>query len=486
MHNTVLDYFREHLESGKFICEIETAEKTFFKDVFANALKRGMPFRHSNQKIISVILPNSTCYIEYLLATIATNNIFNPLPYFTSAPELEKIFHYLAPAFIVTDRRDIADQFHSSYSVIDTSVWQLPKKPIEIKPVDPHLPAALYYSSGTTSDPKGVLYSHRNMVSLILSIVRGFRFTANDNQLAFLPFGHTASINYNILPALVAGSNLFISKGFEHLRDQFFEVLARHRITYTEIVPTILTMLLKLNFDVSKLDLNSLRFIGCGSSFLPLESQKEFIKTYGIKVANLYGLSETGPSHIDDPLKKGWKPGSIGIPLDVNDCRIAPDGEILLKGDNVFIGYYKNPRAYKKVVQNGWFHTGDLGTEKGGRFYFLDRKKDLIIKGGINVVPAEIEEVLYKHANVLECVVTGKRNEIFGEDVVAVVVPKTKVDSEAFVRDLKQICKRELSGYKIPSEILIWEELPKTHSHKLLRRKVRDVINEVKPFKRKS
>ena len=131
------------------------------------------------------------------------------------------------------------------------------------------------------------------------------------------------------------------------MADNIFNILEKHKITYTEIVPTVLFVLNKLKIDISNINLSSLEFIGCSSSTLPLSAQKEFIKQYGVGVGNLYGLSETGPTHIDDPREKGWQPGSVGIPLDVNECRISDDGEILIKGENVFTGYYKNEKLYK-------------------------------------------------------------------------------------------------------------------------------------------
>jgi len=475
---TIVDCFRKNLGSGKVVCEVETGQELAFKQIWQNADKRRADFYKMDQKIIVVILPNSIFYIEYLLAVLGTNNIFNPLPYFLSLQELKTILEYLESPCLVTDRQDIINAFQGKYQFINPLTQTPSKKPIGDKNIDENAPAVLYYSSGTTGNPKGILYSHKNMVSLIDSLVRGFKFTGNDNQLAFLPFGHTASINYNILPALMAGSNLYISKGFEELRSNFFAVLDKYKITYTEIVPAVLLMLLKLNVNISRYDLSNLRFIGCGSSTLPLTSQKEFIERYKIKVANLYGLSETGPSHIDYPLGDDWRPGSIGVPLDVNHCKIGHDGEILLKGDNVFVDYYKNKDLYKQVVKDGWFHTGDIGFERDGKYYFVDRKKDLIIKGGINIVPMEIEEVFYKHNRVHECVVVGKEDKIIGEDIVAVVVPKDKNKGAGLIRELKKLCKDKLSNYKIPSRILIWDELPKTHSNKLMRRRVREIVNE--------
>ena len=174
---------------------------------------------------------------------------------------------------------------------------------------------------------------------------------------------------------------------------------------------------------------------------------------------------------------KGWKPGSIGIPLDVNQCKIGNDGEILIKGENVFVGYFKNKKLYKKTVIGGWFHTGDLGKKDNGKFYFTDRKKDLIIKGGINIVPMEIEEVVHEHPNVLECAVVGKDHEIFGEDIVLVAVKNGAIQNNKLSVEIKNLCKKRFSPYKVPSHIEFWKNIPKTPSKKLLRKKVREIIN---------
>ena len=167
------------------------------------------------------------------------------------------------------------------------------------------------------------MYSNQNMISLIESINKDFGFNKTDRHLALLPFGHTASINYNILPALMVGSELYISRGFENMNISFFKLLKKFNITYTQVVPSILFILNKMNIKISKNFLPKLKFLGCGSSYLPLSKQKEFIKKYKIKVANLYGLSETGPTHIDDPRLKNWKPGSLGKPLSV--CKFKLD-----------------------------------------------------------------------------------------------------------------------------------------------------------------
>ena len=475
---TLADYFVDHLSSMNGVLEVETGIEKSYAQIYENALSLAAGLELKKGDRLTVLLPNSCNWIEYFIASMIGGWIFSPVPYFVQVQELDKILKYVNPKAIISDRKDIKQKLGARYNVLKVYENKSSHTNYTRPNIEENDAAALYYSSGTTGNPKGVIYSHKNMTSLIASIIRGFKFTNEDKQLAFLPFGHTASINYNILPALMAGSNLFISQGFEQLRKNFFIVLSKHRITYTQIVPTVLLMLNKLSIRTDFLDLSQLQFIGCGSSTLPFTSQLEFIEKYGVKVANLYGLSETGPSHIDDPREPGWKPGSIGYPLDVNKCKIAEDGEILLKGENIFIEYYQNESLYNKVVIDGWFHTGDLGEKNNKKFYFTDRKKDLIIKGGINIVPMEVEEAIYLHPFVAECVVVGKFSKIHGEEIIAVVVKTDNAPEDVQLnQEIKDYCKKRLSSYKVPSKVFFWVSLPKTASKKLIRREVREKIN---------
>jgi len=475
---TIADYFAEHLLSNNGVLEVETGVKKSYAQVYENAMGLAAGLELKEGERLTVILTNSCAWVEYFLASMIGGWVFSPVPYFVQVQELDKILAYVKPKAIITDREDINQKLGAKYKVLKVYEKQASYKDYKRPIIMEDQAAALYYSSGTTGNPKGVIYSHKNMTSLIASIIRGFKFSNKDKQFAFLPFGHTASINYNILPALMVGCNLIISKGFEQLRQNFFVVLSEHKITYTQIVPTVLLMLNKLRMNNEGIDLSQLQFIGCGSSTLPLTSQIEFMEKYGIKVANLYGLSETGPSHIDDPREPDWIPGTIGTPLDVNECRIDEDGEILLKGENIFIGYYQNEPLYKEVINDGWFRTGDLGEKKKDKFYFTDRKKDLIIKGGINIIPMEVEEAIYLHPFVAECVVVGKFSKIHGEEIIAVIVKTEDAPEEAqLTREIKDCCKQKLSNYKVPNKVFFWESLPKTPSKKLIRRKVREEIN---------
>ena len=452
-----------------------------YADIFKSSKRYADTFNDCNQEIITVVLPNSIEYIEVLIACILTGNIFNPIPFFTSDEELERILSYIKPKIVVTNRNLLLN--HSTkINVID------PKTVIE-KDVDVDFSyklsilgnetAALYYSSGTTGNPKGVLYSHDNIFYLISSINKGFLFDWKTKHLAILPFGHTAAINYNIFPCLFNGSPLVLAESFTNIAPKFFKIINDEKINYVQVVPTVVYMLLKIRYSIDELNFSSLMFLGCGSSILPLESQAQFEDRFGVKIANLYGLSETGPTHVDDPRLENWVPGTIGLALDVNECKLSENSELLIKGRNVFTGYYKNQNLYDEVVKDGWFHTGDLVSYENGRYMFKDRSKDLIIKGGINIVPAEIEEILYMHESIHEAAVVGITHEVFGEEITAAVVLKSAQNDQNIIKpELYRLLEKHLSPYKHPVDILFFETLPKTHSGKLKRREVKWIVEQ--------
>jgi long-chain acyl-CoA synthetase len=372
--------------------------------------------------------------------------------------------------------------------VFEQSIAEMPEqlaKPVEL---DENSPACLYYSSGTTADPKGVLFSHKNMIADISSICRGFKFSPeHEVHLLMLPLGHTASTNYSMLPCAYIGGKIVMAEDFWHIRSKIWKLVEAHKVTYMEVVPTVLYSVLNIYRGAVDNDISSLRYVGCGSAPLQQAVQTEIKERFGLNVANLYGLSETGPTHIDDPLAPNWQPGSIGLPLDVNEVRILDDndneltpgqvGEIAVKGDNVFVGYYKNQAHYDLVVKDGWFHTGDLGyKDESGVFYFVDRKKDLIIKGGINIVPGEVDEILMKHPAVKEGVTIGVPDPMFGEEVKSFVVLKDGMTASA--EEIITHCAGFLPKTKVPKFVEIVGDIPKTHSGKLLRKKLRERCND--------
>lgn len=444
---------------------------------------------------VTVVIENSPEYCFFYFGIIRAGAILNPMPFTSHKEEIMKNVRLVEPKLIFIDQRkarefeeDAADKIIfvpvNAECQFEKSIQPMPETMIDTVELADNDPACLYYSSGTTSDPKGVLYSNRNMIALISSLCRGFKFsTQNEVHLIMLPLGHTASTNYSLLPCAYYGGKIVMAESFWHIRTKIWTLIEEHKATYMEVVPTVLYSILNIYRKAIDNDTSSMRYVGCGSAPLQKGVQDQFLERFKLKVANLYGLSETGPTHIDDPLESGWKTGTIGVPLDVNQVKIYDEkdnelppnqtGEIVVKGENVFVGYYKNQALYDSVVKDGWFHTGDLGyVDEQGVFYFVDRKKDLIIKGGINIVPGEIDEILMLHPAVKEGVTIGVPDPMFGEEVKSFVVVKDgmSVTPEEIIAH----CNNYLPRTKSPKYVEITGDIPKTHSGKLLRKTLRE------------
>lgn len=440
---------------------------------------------------ITMVIENSPEFCLLYFGSIRIGAVMNPMPYGSHKNEILNNIQMVEPALIFLDQRKkndfMPDDISSNMIFVDMQHDGFEKKIAGIETAkalpeagDPDAPACLYYSSGTTSDPKGILFSHRNMMSNISSICRGFHFRGDGEvHLIVMPLGHTAAINYSLLPCAMMGGKVILAESFWKIRLVFWQLIEDFRVTYIEVVPTILYTMLNMFKSRSECDISSLPYIGCGSAPLQKGVQMEFYEKFGLKVANLYGLSETGPSHVDYPPDPSWCPGSIGVPLDVNEVKILQDngqeaapndiGEIVIKGDNVFVGYYKNEGAYRQAVRGGFFYTGDLGyRDESGVFFYMDRKKDLIIKGGMNIVPAEIDEALMSHPAVMESVTVGVDDDMFGEEIKSFVTVRD--GRQATETDLVDHCTGLLSAIKVPRWIEIVDHIPKTHSGKLLRR----------------
>ena len=438
--------------------------------------------------IISAVINNGLEYIALYMASLRYGTVFNPYPYTLDAKDIIRYLSNVDFKMVFCQEKhyiDLKNYNQSVYLIGDDFIKEIDQNTENWDDYIPkeNAPACLYYSSGTTGNPKNILFSYKNMAANISSVVRGFNFDENDIHVIILPLGHTASINYSFLPATLCGATIVLSDSFWKVRAQFWSLIQKHNVTYVEVVPSILIAL--LNTPYSKNDysnISTLKFIGCGSSKLPLECQIRFIERFGIKVANLYGLSETGPTHVDHPLSEGWEPGSIGVPLDVNEIKIVDGenrelkigeiGEFIVKGENVFIDYYGNRKLYDQVVTNGYFHTGDLGyIDEKKKHYFVGREKDIIIKGGINISPDEIDEIIYKMNEVSEALTIGVPDEYLGEKIVSYIVLNNK--RKLSVNKIISHCSNYLSRDKIPDEVRFVNKIPKGHTGKFLRKEIR-------------
>ncbi len=350
----------------------------------------------------------------------------------------------------------------------------------EICPCNAEDTAVLIYTSGTTGKPKGAELTH--FLLYMNCTVSGQLFGArpDDVTLAVLPFFHVFGLSSVLNVSVRYGGCLSIVPRFEP--GAVLAAIEADKCTVIAGVPTMLHALAQL--DVTGRELAALRVAVSGGASLPENVMGTFETKYGIEVLEGYGLSETGStSSFNRPGDR--KPLSVGKPIwgvemragDANDNPLPPGpdqiGEILIRGHNVMKGYRNRPEATAATLKGGWLHTGDLGYMDSDGFYFIvDRTKDLVIRGGYNVYPREIEEVLYAHPGIREAAVIGKPDERLGEEVVAVVV----LDADASIDEQEIIayCRERLAAYKYPREVRFRADLPKGPTGKILKTELRE------------
>src|SRR4051812_32813486 len=345
--------------------------------------------------------------------------------------------------------------------------------------------AVILYTSGTTGKPKGAELTHDNLRRNV-EISRGlYDLDEDDVTLGALPlfhsFGQTCAMNATI----AGGGCLTLIPRFDP--GKALEIIARDKVTIFMGVPTMYGAILHHD-DADSADTSSLRICVSGGSAMPGELLRDFEKKFDCTILEGYGLSETSPVASFNHPDRERKVGSIGTPIEGVEMKVVDDdgdevdqgevGEIVIKGHNVMKGYWRKDDATKESIKDGWFHSGDMAkVDEDGYFFIVDRKKELIIRGGYNVYPREIEEVLYEHPSVREAAVIGVPHDDLGEEVGAAVVLK---DGESVDADeLQAHVKDQVAAYKYPRKIWFVDDLPKGPTGKILKREI-EVPAEVK------
>ncbi len=342
--------------------------------------------------------------------------------------------------------------------------------------------ALLQYTGGTTGRPKGAMLSHRNLAANALQVqawIPDFKEGA-EVVLGVIPFFHVYGMTVAMNLALVGGGKLVLLPRWDTK-----EVLRTIVRTHPSLFPGVPTMYVAINTygKVSDYDLTSIRACISGSAPLPVEVAETFEKITGARLVEGYGLTESAPVTHANPIYGLRKKGSIGLPLPSVDAKVVDDegrplpvgetGELVVKGPNVMLGYWNRPEETAQTLKDGWLFTGDVARmDEEGYFYIVDRKKDMIIAGGYNIYPREVEEVLYQHQAVKEAAVVGVPDEYRGETVKAFIVLKEGYAGEVGEEDLYAFAKERLAAYKVPKLWEFREELPKTAVGKILRRRL--------------
>lgn len=384
-------------------------------------------------------------------------------------PELERIEHYL---LIGEDPQEDTLCFEDVLELGDDQ-----EPPTEVMGDDI---AFLLYTAGTTGRPKGVLLSHNGFIWNCVNWVHHGVYREDDLSLQVFPLYHVGAIG-SVLAHLYVGGTIYLKKTFDP-RD-CMETIERARINRWAAAPTVFSMLLQLP-EIEKYDTGSITLIGSGAAIMPTETQRRLNQLFpNAQIFDTYGMTEASGGiatlRPQDFLRKRACVGEelIGLEMRVVDEKDADVpagavGEVVFRGNNLLKGYYKDPEATKNALRGGWFHTGDLGRLDDERFlYIVDRKKDMIITGGENVYPREVEEALYAHPKIAEAAVIGVPDVKWGEAIKAVIA--LKAGESATEDEIIGFCREHIAGFKCPKSVDFMEALPKSPVGKILKKELR-------------
>jgi long-chain acyl-CoA synthetase len=444
--------------------------------------------------VVSLLMPNSAEYIIAYFACWQIGALAGPVNSLLKEHEIE---------FVLNNSEAKAILVHTEFQpIIENLQGQLPHLQAIINFDDeaeatrdgyaglrpagtseacaPNDDAIIIYTSGTTGKPKGCLLTHGNLIANARQISDWLKFTENDRLLTIMPLFHMNAVSVTTMSALYAGGSTVVSPRFSG--SKFWNIISDYQITSFGSVATMLSMLLNTYPDgvPQELKTGQLRFAMCGSAPVPAEVMKKFEETFNCPVIEGYGLSESTCRSTFNPPDERRRPGSCGLAIG-NEMKVVDDddhevpdgelGEIVLRGENILKGYFKNPEATERAFRGGWFHTGDVGyRDPEGFFYIVDRKIDMIIRGGENIYPREIDEVLYQHPAVAAAATIGVPDQLYGEEVAAFIVLKDGIQTTE--AELIAHCQLELADYKCPKTIRIVKDIPKGPTGKLLKREL--------------
>ncbi len=356
----------------------------------------------------------------------------------------------------------------------------LPDEPAELVERDDEDTAVVLYTSGTTGKPKGAELTHRNMDSNAHTTTETLIEAGPDDVImGCLPLFHVFGLTCGLNASVLAGSCLTLIPRFDG--GKALDVIGRDKVTIFEGVPTMYSAMLH-HENRDKADLSTLRACISGGSAMPVEVMKAFESEFDCIILEGYGLSETAPVASFNHPDSERRPGTIGIPVRGMELRLVDDngkdvgegdvGEIAIRGEGLMKGYWQQAEATAAAIPDGWFRSGDLATrDEDGYYTIVDRKKEMIIRGGYNVYPREIEEALYEHPAVAEAAVVGMAHPELGEEVGAAVA--LKPGKSVTTEELREHVKQRVAAYKYPRKIWIVDELPKGPTGKILRREVK-------------
>lgn len=446
--------------------------------------------------IIALYALNSDHFLVCYFGIQLGGFIVMPVNTKLAPPEVEYIFNHSEAKALIYDKRleDIVNQskhsFKEKLSIQEDIERLLADNEVLYEPVNMNGEdtAVVMYTSGTTGKPKGVMLTHQNIISTAEIWSEAMSITDADRMLISTPLFHCAACHVFMIPVTYKGGTVIIEEAFSPKGT--LDLLQKTSPTMFFGVPAMYTIILNLP-EIKNLELPSLRLFGYGAAPMPYEILKKLKETFPkVKVQNLYGQTENSPaaSTLKDHLALD-KIGSVGEALPQTEVRVVDEfgeplptgqvGEIVMRGPQVMKGYLKDEEETRRTIKNGWLYTGDLGRmDEDGLLYIVDRKKDMIIRGGENVYPVEVEEVLYQIPGLFEAAVVGVPHEVLGEVPKAYIVVKEGATlTEA---DVISHCSSNLAKYKIPMAIEFLDELPRNASGKVLKHTLRSELHSTR------
>ncbi len=460
---------------------------------------------------LAVFLPNCIAYFEIYFAAAKIGGIFVPINNTLKKAELQWIVDYVNPRYFFFDSEYIAliesiemDSAGIEYSFSKGDVSFADVKPYESliergipEESDPKEPviendrSSIFFTSGTTGHPKGAVRTHRQEYVNAMTNAVELKLDHNDRPLFLFPFYHVPFVD-NTIRHVLMGNSIIIRKEGNFSAEEVLDLISREKVTLCQFVPTMINAMIQRKENVRSYDLSNFRMLIYVGSTIPVAVLRQAMKMFECRFIQYYGQSESGPAvaalrpddHVTDGSKMQMeKLASAGRPVlgfevkIVNvlgtEVKTGEVGEIAVKGDALMEEYWNLPDATESSLQNKWFHTGDMGRlDDEGYLYIVDRKHDMIISGGKNIYPREVEERLYQHEDVMEAVVIGVPDDYWGESVRAIVV--LKEGSGISEEQLIDYCRENMASYKKPRMIELRKTLPKSPTGKILKRLVRE------------
>lgn len=438
---------------------------------------------------VAICAPNSCAWIAVYFGILKAGAVAVTLPHSMTRTELEPVLDDCTPGIIFTDDAKLADigkKPYITHTIADhgditySDLVSTGSAQFDTKELEPDDTGAILYTGGTTGIPKGVMLTHWNMMSSAFNVARNERSSETDRALCFLPLNHVFAQIHIMHSTILSAGGLVIQSSFNI--DRFLDAITRLNVTKLYSVPTIYTRLLSLS-DLKK-KLGPVRYCFSAAASMARELVREWKTRTGLDIYEAYGMTESA-SMVTYNHYYQHVVGSVGTPVNGVEIQIRDKkgtvlgknqkGEICISGPNIMKGYLNRPEDTQKAFWGRWFRSGDVGIiDDQSHLYIVDRIKELIITGGENVSPREIEEALYERHEIEECAVIGLPDKEYGERVVAFIVPRQ--DKQIDPAGLKAYLKTHLSPFKVPKEFIAVSELPKSSSGKLLKRELKEQV----------